>query len=32
MRTITQEEIDEKAKAHKLWWDTNGGAGQASGI
>ncbi|EGS36244.1 pentapeptide repeat-containing protein [Megasphaera sp. UPII 135-E] len=28
MRTITQEEIDEKAKAHKLWWDTNGGQGK----
>ena len=28
MRAITQEEIDEKVKAHKLWWDTNGKQGK----
>lgn len=28
MREITQEEIDEKVKAHKLWWDTNGKQGR----
>lgn len=28
MREITQEEIDRKLKAHKLWWDTKGHLGE----
>lgn len=28
MREITQEEIDEKVKAHKLWWDSDGDQGE----
>lgn len=28
MREITQEEIDEKVKAHELWWDSDGEHGK----